>query len=281
MKLDIIVNKYLLIWHLLYQSSVSDDVHNLKQQLWIKYKKEYSLVHKDKEEILLTLEDYIPNDNLIYNLIENSQEYKKVKHETMKYRNNILEIWDKNRKIYTKELGQILKFNLKNTYKICIIHPNLDVVETDFKSNTITIGKQIITKDKDNFLTYLIYKIVKHEILKLKTNEKDILDVVVELAITNELYTRISNKSKYKIGKKELRNLKEKIYPYWLMYLGVREEDFDKYMVRDNIFFDKTKYKYEKILRTIDIYSFIAFLVKNKKTILKTKLVPVEKIEVL
>ena len=281
MKLDIIVNKYLLIWHLLYQSSVSDDVHNLKQQLWIKYKKEYSLVHKDKEEILLTLEDYIPNDNLIYNLIENSQEYKKVKHETMKYRNNILEIWDKNRKNYTKELGQILKFKLKNTYKICIIHPNLDVVETDFKSNTITIGKQIITKDKDNFLTYLIYKIVKHEILKLKTNEKDILDVVVELAITNELYTRISNKSKYKIGKKELRNLKEKIYPYWLMYLGVREEDFDKYMVRDNIFFDKTKYKYEKILRTIDIYSFIAFLVKNKKTILKTKLVPVEKIEVL
>ena len=281
MKLDIIVNKYLLIWHLLYQSSVSDDVHNLKQQLWIKYKKEYSLVHKDKEEILLTLEDYIPNDNLIYNLIENSQEYKKVKHETMKYRNNILEIWDKNRKNYTKELGQILKFNLKNTYKICIIHPNLDVVETDFKSNTITIGKQIITKDKDNFLTYLIYKIVKHEILKLKTYEKDILDVVVELAITNELYTRISNKSKYKIGKKELRNLKEKIYPYWLMYLGVREEDFDKYMVRDNIFFDKTKYKYEKILRTIDIYSFIAFLVKNKKTILKTKLVPVEKIEVL
>ena len=281
MKLDIIVNKYLLIWHLLYQSSVSDDVHNLKQQLWIKYKKEYSLVHKDKEEILLTLEDYIPNDNLIYNLIENSQEYKKVKHETMKYRNNILEIWDKNRKNYTKELGQILKFNLKNTYKICIIHPNLDVVETDFKSNTITIGKQIITKDKDNFLTYLIYKIVKHEILKLKTNEKDILDVVVELAITNELYTRISNKSKYKIGKKELRNLKEKIYPYWLMYLGVREEDFDKYMVRDNIFFDKTKYKYEKILRTIDIYSFIAFIVKNKKTILKTKLVPVEKIEVL
>ena len=281
MKLDIIVNKYLLIWHLLYQSSVSDDVHNLKQQLWIKYKKEYSLVHKDKEEILLTLEDYIPNDNLIYNLIENSQEYKKVKHETMKYRNNILEIWDKNRKNYTKELGQILKFNLKNTYKICIIHPNLDVVETDFKSNTITIGKQIITKDKDNFLTYLIYKIVKHEILKLKTNEKDILDVVVELAITNELYTRISNKSKYKIGKKELRNLKEKIYPYWLMYLGVREEDLDKYMVRDNIFFDKTKYKYEKILRTIDIYSCIAFLVKNKKTILKTKLVPVEKIEVL
>ena len=65
------------------------------------------------------------------------------------------------------------------------------------------------------------------------------------------------------------------------MYLGVKEESFDKYMVRDNIFFDKTKYKYEKMLRTVDIYSFIAYLIKNKKSIFKTKLVPVENIEVL
>lgn len=281
MKLDIVVNKYLLIWHLLYQSSVSDDVHNLKQELWLEYKKEYSLVHGDKEEILSLLDDFIPNDDLIYNLIEEAPQYKKIKQETNRYRNNILEIWDKNRRNYTKELQQILKFTLKSTYKICVVHPNLDVVETDFKSNTITIGKKIITRDKDNFLTYLMYKIVKNEILKLKTNEKDILDVVVELAITNELYTRISKESKYKIGKKDLRELKEKIYPYWLMYLGVKEENFDKYMVRDNIFFDKTKYKYEKMLRTIDIYSFVAYLIKNKKSIFKTKLVPVENIEVL
>ncbi len=281
MKLDIVVNKYLLIWHLLYQSSVSDDIHNLKQELWLEYKKEYSLVHGDKEEILSLLDDFIPNDDLIYNLIEEAPQYKKIKQETNRYRNNILEIWDQNRKIYTKELQQILKFTLKNTYKICVVHPNLDVVETDFKSNTITIGKKIITRDKNNFLTYLMYKIVKNEILKLKTSEKDILDVVVELAITNELYTRISKESKYKIGKKDLRELKEKIYPYWLMYLGVKEESFDKYMVRDNIFFDKTKYKYEKMLRTVDIYSFIAYLIKNKKSIFKTKLVPVENIEVL
>ncbi len=281
MKLDIIVNKYLLIWHLLYQSSVSDNIHSLKQELWNKYKKEYSLVHADKEEILRYLEDFIPNDDLIYNLIENAPQYKRIKHETNKYRNNILEIWDKNRKIYQRELNQILKFSINNSYKICVLHPNLDVVETDFKTNTITIGKKIITRDKDNFLTYLMYKIIKNELSKLKTNEQEILDVVVELAITNELYTRISKESKYKIGKKNLRELKEKVYPYWLMYLGVKEEDFDKYMVRDNIFFDKTKYKYEKILRTVDIYSFIAYLVKNKRSIFKTKLVPVEAIEVL
>lgn len=281
MKLDIIVNKYLLIWHLLYQSAVSDEVHKLKQKLWKNHKKEYSLVHKDKEEILNNMDDFIPDDNLIYDSIETSPLYKKIKQDTNRYRNNILAIWDENRKKYNKEMVSILKFELKKVYRICVIHPNLDVVETDYDTKTITVGKRIITRDHDNFLTYMIYKIMKNEIAVLKTDEQDILDVVTELAITNELYTRVTKESKYNIGKKDLRELKQKIYPFWLMYLGVPEEEFDKYMVRDNIFFDKTKYKYEKILRTIDIYSFIGFIIKNKKAILKTKLVPVEDIEML
>ncbi len=281
MKLDIIVNKYLLIWHLLYQSAVSEDIHRIKQKLWMSYKKEYSLVHKDKGEILSNLEDFIPDDDFIYNQVEKSVPYKKVKLETNRYRNNILAIWDQNRRKYIKEITAILKFDLKKEYKICVVHPSLDVVETDFESNIITIGKKIITRDKDSFLTYLMYKIVHNEILRLKTDEYDILDVVTELAITNELYTRVCKDSKYNIGKKDLRDLKEKIYPYWLMYLGVPFEDFDKYMVRDNIFFDKNNYKYQKLLKTVDIYSFIAFLCKNKKTIFKTKLVPVENIETL
>ena len=281
MKLDIIVNKYLLIWHLLYESSVSDEIHNLKQKLWKEHKREYSLVHKDKAEIINDLDDFIPDDDLIYNLIEQSPYYKKIKLETNRYRLNILEIWDKNRLKYCKELHSILKFDLKKEYKVCVVHPNLEVVETNLDTNIITIGKKIITRDKDNFLTYLVYKIIKNEILKLKTIEKEILEVVIELAITNELYTRVTKESKYKIGKKELRDLKEKIYPYWLMYLGVKETDFESYMIRDNIFFDKKNYSYEKLLKTIDIYSFIAFLIKNKKAIFKTKLVPVENIELL
>src|SRR5574344_1563138 len=183
MKLDIVVNKYLLIWHLLYQSAVSDDIHKLKQKLWKDHKKEYSLVHKDKEEILNDLDNFIPNDDLIYNLIEKSPYYKKIKMDTNRYRINILEIWDKNRKKYIKELNSIVKFDLKNDYKICVVHPVLDVVETNQNSNTITIGKKIITRDKDNFLTYLLYKIIKNELSKLKTKESEIVDIVIELAI--------------------------------------------------------------------------------------------------
>lgn len=281
MKLDIIVNKYLLIWHLLYQSTVSDEIQRSKQKLWNNYKKEYSLVHKDKNEILSSLDDFIPDDDLIYNKIENSPYYKKVKLETNRYRNNILAMWDQNRRKYIKELNSILKYDAKREYKVCVVHPGLNIVETNFDYGIITVGKRINMRDKDNFFTYILYKIVKNEISKLKTNEQDILEVVTELAVINELYTRVSKESKYSIGKKNLRELKERIYPYFLMFLGVPFEDFEKYMVRDNIFFDKKAYKYEKILKTVDIYSFVGFIIKNKRVILKTKLMPVESIEML
>lgn len=281
MKLDIVVNKYLLIWHLLYQSTVNEEMHKLKQKLWKNYKREYSLLHKDKNEILSSLTDFIPDDDLIYNKVEESPLYKKIKTETNRYRISLLEMWDKSRKKYIKELNSLLKFDLKKSYTICALHPTLDVMETDFDLGIISVGKKINTRDKDNFLTYLMYKIVKNELSRLATDEYEILDVVTELVTINELYTRASKESKYNIGKKELRLLKEKIYPYFLMYLGVPLEDFEKYMVRDNIFFNKNDYKYEKILKTVDIYSFVGFLVKNKRSILKTKIVPVESIEML
>ena len=238
-------------------------------------------IEKEKSEILKDPTNFIPNDDLIYNLVEKSIYYKKIKLETNRYRLRILEIWDRNKKKYLKELKSILKCDLKDVYRICVVHPSLDVVETDFDSNIITIGKKIITNDQNNFLTYLIYKIVKNELSKLDEEERDIIDVVIELAITNELYTRVSKESKYKIGKKNLIDLKKKIYPFWLMYLGVSSDDFDSYMIRDNIFFDKSKYKNDEILNKLDIYSFILFLIRNKKSIFKTKLVPVEKIELL
>lgn len=281
MKLDIIVNKYLLIWHLLYQSTVSIEIQRLKQKLWTNYKKEYSLVHKDKDEILSSLDNFIPDDDFIYNSIEKSPAYKKIKLETNRYRNNILAMWDQNRRKYVKDLNSILKYDAKREYKICAVHPGLNIVETNFDHGIITVGKRINMRDKDNFFTYIMYKIVKNELSKLKTDEQDILEVVAELAVINELHTRVSKESKYSIGKKDLRELKERIYPYFLMYLGVPYENFEKYMVRDNIFFDKNAYKYEKILKTIDIYSFIGFIIKNKKVILKTKLTPVENIEML
>lgn len=281
MKLDIIINKHLLIWHLLYQSSVSLEVHKLKQKLWMDYKKEYTCVHKDKEIILKELNDFIPDDDTIYNMVETSLIFKKIKKETSSYRYTLLQIWDENKKKYMRHLDNILRYNVRDSYKICVVHPNLDVIETDFNTNIITIGKRISMRDKDNFLTYLVYKIIKNDLNSIKTNERDFVDAVAELALTNELYTRVTGESKYSLGKKNLRNIKEKIYPYWLMYLGVKETDFQKYMIRDNIFFNVNDYEYDKHLSYLDLTSFISFLIRSKRKVLRTKTVSIENIEVL
>lgn len=281
MKLDIIINKHLLIWHLLYQSSVSMEVHKLKQKLWMDHKKEYTLVHKDKEIILKELDDFIPDDDTIYNMVETSQIFKKIKKETSQYRYTLLQIWDENRRKYMRHLNNILRYDTRDSYKICVVHPSLDVIETDFDTNIITIGKKVSMRDKDNFLTYLMYKIIKNDLNNIKTSERDIVDAVAELALTNELYTRVTEESKYSMGKKNLRSLKEKIYPYWLMYLGVKQEDMQKYMIRDNIFFNVNDYAYDNHLSYVDLVTFIGFIIKNKRKVLRIRTVQIEDIEVL
>ncbi len=281
MKLDIIINKHLLIWHLLYQSSVSMEVHKLKQKLWMDHKKEYTLVHKDKEIILKELDDFIPDDDTIYNMVETSQIFKKIKKETSQYRYTLLQIWDENRRKYMRHLNNILRYDTRDSYKICVVHPSLDVIETDFDTNIITIGKKVSMRDKDNFLTYLMYKIIKNDLNNIKTSERNIVDAVAELALTNELYTRVTEESKYSMGKKNLRSLKEKIYPYWLMYLGVKQEDMQKYMIRDNIFFNVNDYTYDNHLSYVDLVTFIGFIIKNKRKVLRIRTVQIEDIEVL
>ncbi len=281
MKLSIVVNKYLLIWHLLYESSVNDEIHKLKQKLWKDHKKEYSSIHKDKKFILSDIKNFIPDDDYIYNMVESSLYFKKIYMDTKKYRLNIMEVWDKNSKKYNNELDKLFKTSFDIDYNVCVIHPNLDVVETDIETKSLTIGKRLELKDKDNFLTYLIYKIVKNEFSLIKTADRDIVDAITELLITNELWTRISKESKYGFGKKNLKEIKNKIYPYFLMYLGVPSSKFESYMVRDNIFFNVEEYEYISYLKNIDIYSFIDFIIKSKGSILSKKEFKIENIEVL
>ena len=207
MKLDFILNDYLLMWHLLYESSVSEEIHNIKQVLWKDYKKEYSALYKEKDKILNDLDNYIPDDDFIFNIFETSPSYKKVIKETNKYRMSLLQLWDLNSKLYKKELANILKYDLEENYKVLVLHPNLGVVETDFNLNIISIGKKIDNKDKDSFLTYLFYKILKNEFKDVKIDD-NILTTMLELICVNELFTRVSKESKYNIGKSELKKLK-------------------------------------------------------------------------
>jgi hypothetical protein len=268
------------MWYLLYQRSINEEIHSLKQKLWKNNKKEYSLIYGEKDSILEDLDNYIPNDDTIYNSVENSEVYKKIRQETNRYRLNLMEIWDSNRKSYTKELSNIMKASFEHEYSMLVIHPTLDVLEVA-NDNIIVVGKKVTVKQKDDFLTYLFYKVVKEKFQKLRYEDRDIINVILELITLNELFTRMTNVSKYNYGKKDMYDLKKQIYPYWLMYLGVNEDNFDNYMIRDNIFFNKKDYEYNKTLKDLDIYDFISFCIKNKKKIFNIKPVTVEEIEII
>ena len=47
------------------------------------------------------------------------------------------------------------------------------------------------------------------------------------------------------------------------MYLGVKEEELNKYMLRDKISFDISKYKYNSKLQRMNIFEFINYIKKN------------------
>ena len=118
-------------------------------------------------------------------------------------------------------------------------------------------------------LTNIMYNIVILEIGDFNEKYKDMIDVILELAIKNELYTQISGKSNYLEGDKTLTYLKRQIYPYWLMYLGCEKEDFPRYMMRDGIAFEIDRYLVEKDLKKMNLFEFIEFCIRNQKKIVR------------
>ena len=206
MNLKFIVNDYVLIWNLLFQASINEKIHKLKQKLWINYKKEYNNTYRDKELILKDPKNFIPNDDTIYNIVLESKEYEAIKKKTEKYRNQVLKIWDENK---------------KNTTKII----------KDSKVNTIILGKHVTQDTSIKLLVEIIFKILQKEYKKYKVEYEEIVEAIIELAILNELPTRLTGRSYYLTGEPTLNYLKRQIYPYWLMYLGADKEEIRNYLI--------------------------------------------------
>lgn len=272
MNLKFVVNDYVLIWNLLFQASISAEIHRLKQKLWINYKNEYNKTFRDREIILRDPKNFIPNDDTIYNIILETKEYEHIKKKTEKYRNNMLEIWDSNKKDVNKIIKDILRFDIKQ-YHIFVVNDMLDIIDVSSvksqKFNNIVLGKRINNNDSLKILIDLIFEIVKKETKEYKKDYNEIVQAVIELAILNEFATRISGKSHYLTGDVTLSYLKRQIYPYWLMYLGATKEEMLNYMMRDKIAFDIDKYTFEKQLANVDLFQFIDFCIRNQRHIVK------------
>ncbi len=269
MNFKFIVNDYVLIWNLLFRGSISAKIHSLKQKLWMNYKNEYNMAFNDRDVILNDPKNYIPDDDTIYNIVLESSEYENIKKQTDKYRNEVLELWDLNKKNISFNLKNILRFDIKN-YDVYIVNKELDVLDiNNSKKNALVLGKKYCTTDANKLLSEIIFKIVTKEVGDYNSKYKEIVQAVLELAILNELATSLSGYSYYLSGDDSLSFLKRRIYPYWLMYLGVKKENMAKYMSRDKIAFDIDKYTFERQLAKVDLYQFIDFCIRNQKLILK------------
>ena len=271
MKLQFIVNDYLLAWNLLFRPSVSEEVQKLKEKLWKNYSKNYMKLEKENVEILKYTSDFIPDDDTIYNFIFESEEFKLIKKQTEKYRKFLMRIWDSHQKEITKNLEELLRFKVENNYQIMVIHPYFDNVEFLKKNpkKNIVWGKKEDTEDGLKAIMRILFTVVKYELTDYRNDNKEMVNAIEDLLVTNEIYTRITGITKYREGIRKLSVLKRQLYPYWLMYQGADREELVSYMMRDQMPFDIDKYPVEKGLRKLDLKGFIDFCCDNQRRIIR------------
>ncbi len=271
MKIQFIVNDYLLAWNLLFRPSISEDIQKLKEKLWKNYSKSYMKLEKENVEILKYTSDFIPDDDTIYNFIFESEEFKLIKKQTEKYRKFLMRIWDSHQKEIIKNLEELLRFKIENNYQIMVIHPYFDNVEFLKKNpkKNIVWGKKEDTEDGLRAIMRILFTVVKYELCDYQGSNTEIVNAVEDLLVTNEIYTRITGITKYREGIKKLSVLKRQIYPYWLMYQGADREELVSYMMRDQMPFDIDKYPVEKGLRKLDLKGFIDFCCDNQRSIIR------------
>ena len=269
MRLHFKTNDYLLTWNLLYGASFSQSVHNFKTKLYKTHKMQYRSIEKDKKEMLSDIKNFIPDDDTLYNYVFETELFARLKDDADKHRIELVKIWDQNKKRINEMLKEILKFTLKEDYNIVVLDPVMDSVLVERGSTTIGWGNRRDLSDPNMMLTNMFYTIVKNEIGNFEKKYRDIINVVLELAIGNELYIKLGGKSTYNKGDTSLTYLKKQIYPYWLMYLGCDKEDFASYMMRDKVSFNIEKYPVEKELRKLNLLEFIEFCIQNQFKIIR------------
>lgn len=279
MNLSFDLNDYLLIWNLLFLPSVTNDIQRLKEKLWKNYRHLYKNLYKEEAKILKDPKNYIPDDDTIFDMVKETEAYKRIRRETEEYRLFLVHYYNEMKKEFTIFFKQLVRFDIK-MYHVLVINPRLNTVEMKTvkgrKVNTISWGMMSDQEDGEIAIINILSHILKKELKDYESDYKEIVEAIIELTIDNELATRIKGKSCYLKGDNSLRFLKKQIYPYFLMYLGSSKDDMLKYMVRDGIVFDIDKYNLRRIIMAYNLKEFITFCIENQKYILK-----IEELEII
>ena len=267
MNTNFIVNDYVLIWNLLFGASISETIYKLKQKIWDTYRNEYNSIFKDKDQIVKDYKNFIPNNDVVYNIVMDSKDYEKLRKQAEKYRVEVMRIWDKNKKESDYLIQNIIRKEIPS-YTLFIVNKELNIIDNT-SNNSIVVGRDIDKKEPLKILLDINMAIAKYHTKRYKDEYEDMKKAILELAVLNEYATRLTGRSCYQSGTPTLLSLKRCLYPYWLMYLGVPKEEFFNYMMRDKIVFEMDKYAYEKELKKMNIEEFIEFCIRNKRYMIR------------
>ena len=190
MNTKFIVNDYILIWNLLFGASVSESVHKMKQKIWDTYKLEYNAMFKDKDEILKDYKNFIPDNDIIYNILLESKEYEKIKKNVEKYRLEVMQVWDKNKKENENLIKNIVRKKLP-AYTMFVVNKELNIIDYN-EGNKIILGREIDKKEPLRILFEIHMTIAKNNLKRYKEEFEPFKKAIVELAILNEFGTRLS-----------------------------------------------------------------------------------------
>lgn len=266
MKLEIELNDYLLAWYILYGASLSKEIDKFKKSLYVKFKNEYNFCYKDRSEIVKYGNDFIPDNDLLYNECFNSDLYKAIRKETLKYKNRLVKLWDNCENKVNETLSDVIKMAFPKVTKLFVIHPRFEIIDYVKENDSIIWGTN---KDKYDAITIMLYCIVRGMIGD-KKGYKEITNTVLELSVINEIGERLTDGHCYNIGDPRLKLIKKQIYPFWVMYLGfIQPSTILNKMIRDKVGFELDKYPIDKKLEKLNLDQFIDYCIKNNKQIIK------------
>jgi len=243
-----------------------EELEKLKDELWFKF--------IDGYHTLLNMNSFNPNIFLedkdviaIIDELKSTSIFKKIYKETELYFLNVKTCWEKHKLGINDFLKRILKIKFDIKPVVYITHPNA-YKGYSFDNNKIVWGHYNGINDLNYNLVYLVHEWL-HCLLPFEKNESEInaniKHCVIELISDYELNSLLKGKSTLNEGHSYLDDYKKIVYPYWLKYIGLDENQINKRLEKDSVEFCKFSEINLIELSNMNIYEFINFCIEKYK----------------
>lgn len=251
------INTDVLAMHLLTKLKDFDDLKEETLRLKQDFPVEFNKIEYIKRE------NYLNLDSGVRRMLESFKKtsyFKKMLKETKKYKKTVSFSWFLYKKRINKFLKIILKIKLNTTFNVYISHP---YVAVGYNANKdIYWGHFHGIKNKKYNVESLVHEAM-HSVLSypnyLSGISFDKHHAIIELISEYETHYFLNKKSNVDQGHEFLTKFRYKVYPYWLKYLGLTDNEINKRFKRDKIY--NIKIPDIKDLNKMNIFEFLKFII--------------------